>query len=169
VLLAPPEPVLEEVPGVTTGVVDCDDGSGVVFVGVVVVWVGSGVALAGGAVLAGSAGLVKLAGERVRVAPADFFSDSFTSAAPSTARDSTMRTPAMSTGARHFAGAAKRVLAAAPQRKHQSCSSRSGIEHNGHSSCTGKAVIGALIERRGYRRDALWMCARGHPGARSRE
>lgn len=83
-------------------------------------------ALAGGAVLAGEVTVavlgatVVVAGAEVRAAVEDCFSASFTSAAASTASDSAMTRAAAMIGVRHFAGAARRVRAAAPQRRHQS-------------------------------------------------
>jgi len=64
---------------------------------------------------------------------------SFTSAAASTPSESTATTIAPSSGVRQFGDAASRVRAAAPQRRHHSCSGCSGAPHSGQLS------LGTLI------------------------
>jgi hypothetical protein len=66
---------------------------------------------------------------------------SFTNAAASTARASTVTSAISITGARQFGDAASRVRAAAPQRGHQSWAGFSGAPHSGHAS--GAGVPGA--------------------------
>ncbi len=59
---------------------------------------------------------------------------SFTSAAASAASASSATSATATTGARQFGVAARRVRAAAPQRRHHSCPGARGEPHNGHSS-----------------------------------
>lgn len=99
-------------------------------VAVVVVWTA---APAGNAFVT----VVVLAGAAEPEPPA-----SFTNAAASTPNDSTAATAATSRGALQLGDAARRVRAAAPQRRHHSCSACSGAPHNGHAS-VGSAREGA--------------------------
>jgi hypothetical protein len=59
---------------------------------------------------------------------------SFTSAAASTAAARAATTAIVAIGAFQLGVAARRVRAAAPQRRHQSCSGLSGVPHSGHAS-----------------------------------
>jgi hypothetical protein len=66
-----------------------------------------------------------------------------TNAAVSAPSESTITAPNAITGGRHRGVAARRVRAAAPQRKHQSCSSPSGVPHSGHRSPDGSCGGGS--------------------------
>jgi hypothetical protein len=68
---------------------------------------------------------------------------SLTTAAASTPRDSAVITASVTIGAFQVGDPARRVRAAAPQRKHHSCSGCSGAPHSGHVSLTdgGAAVV----------------------------
>lgn len=60
-----------------------------------------------------------------------------TSAAVSAPSESTTTVASAITGGRHRGVAARRVRAAAPQRRHQSCSAPSGAPHSGQRSSAG--------------------------------
>jgi len=72
---------------------------------------------------------------------------SFTSAAASTPSASATTTASAITGVFQAGDAARRVRAAAPQRRHHSCSGASGAPHSGHaSSAGGVAAVGTGAE-----------------------
>jgi hypothetical protein len=96
-----------------------------------------GTAVVGAATAAGAVVTVVVAGAavvEVLEPPA-----SVTSAAASTPSDSAARTASTRTGAFQAGDAARRVRAAAPQRRHHSCSGSSGAPHSGHISRVGSA------------------------------
>jgi hypothetical protein len=68
---------------------------------------------------------------------------SFTRAAASTARASTVTSTSATSGARQLGDAASRVRAAAPQRGHQSCAVPSGAPQSGHPSAAGVPGAGS--------------------------
>jgi hypothetical protein len=129
-------------------------------VGAVVV----GVLVAGGVALGvwvAAAGLVTVVVGAAALEPEP--PASFTSAAARTPSDNTATTSATSSGARQLGEAARRVRAAAPQRRHQSCSGCSGAPQSGQASpatagggegavtagCGGAAVLLTTRVRRG--------------------
>lgn len=68
--------------------------------------------------------------------------DSFTSDAASTPSESTATTAKAIIGAFQFEDAARRVRAAAPQRRHHSCDGSSGAPHSGQASpAAGPAAV----------------------------
>jgi hypothetical protein len=71
---------------------------------------------------------------------------SLTSAAASTPSASTAITATVAAGARQLGVAARRVRAAAPQFRHQSCSGSSGAPHSGHVSVVLTCVAGGRGE-----------------------
>ena len=96
--------------------------------------VAGGTAVVGGTIAAGAVVTVVVEGAVVEVLepPA-----SVTSAAASTPSDSAARAASARTGAFQAGDAARRVRAAAPQRRHHSCSISSGALHSGHISRAG--------------------------------
>lgn len=133
--VAAPGPVDVPLPGVALpGVVA---GAEVVVLGVVTLAVGAVTAGAAGVVTAG----VVAAGPAIVVvtgAGAELESPaSLTSAAASTPSASTATTEMTAIGAFQLGVAASRVRAAAPQRRHQSCSGLSGVPHSGQASVPG--------------------------------
>ena len=123
-------------------------------VGVVVV----GVELAGGTMgVLVTVGVVGVVGERaagdvvvmvvvVGGLPGPESPASFTSAAASTPSESTATTIAPSSGAFQAGDAASRVRAAAPQRRHHSCSACSGAPHKGQVAPGALGgVVGATV------------------------
>jgi hypothetical protein len=81
---------------------------------------------------------------------------SLTSAAASTPRASTAITATVTAGARQLGVAARRVRAAAPQFRHQSCSESSGAPHSGHVS----AALACVANGRG---EPATSCAERSP------
>jgi hypothetical protein len=67
---------------------------------------------------------------------------SLTSAAARTPNASAAITARATIGALQFAGAARRVRAAAPQLRHHSCWGSSPAPHSGHAASTGGPVLG---------------------------
>jgi hypothetical protein len=90
---------------------------------------------------AGAATVLVATGVLVAEAPELPASD--TSAALSAPRESTITALSAITGARQLGIAARRVRAAAPHRRHHSCSASSGAPHSGHPSTPGgRGVVG---------------------------
>src|SRR5437016_4767688 len=86
---------------------------------------------------------------QLRLAGVPEFPASLTRAAASTPSDSVATTAIAMIGALQFGDVARRVRAAAPQRRHHSCSGRSGAPHSGQESPTepGTATPAAPAER----------------------
>jgi hypothetical protein len=70
---------------------------------------------------------------------------SLTSAAASTPSAMAAVTAIATIGARQLAGAARRVRAAAPHIRHQSCAGSSGAPHSGHAASTGGLADGTGV------------------------
>jgi hypothetical protein len=92
----------------------------------------AGAVAAGGAVAAAGVRRVELLAVPDPESPA-----SFTSAAAMTASESAASSARTITGARQLGDAARRVRAAAPQRRHQSCLRSSAPPHSGQTSMPG--------------------------------
>jgi len=94
---------------------------------------------------------------------------SVTSAAASTPSDSTTTATSATTSAFHFGCAARRVRAAAPQRRHQLCSCFSGAPHSGHASsrvpaaCAGPGGVTLTCPSRGVSGSGSVRPRRGDP------
>jgi hypothetical protein len=122
-----------------TGVVAFDAAGGVAALDA-----GGGVAVPGEVTDAGPAALVATGVVVEPELPA-----SLTSAAASTPSASTATTTTAMVGAFQFGGGARRVRAAAPQRRHQSWSGCSGAPHSGQESTSAPEAVApaALAER----------------------
>jgi hypothetical protein len=136
---------LEEVfPGVVTPGVELRGAVfGVLVVGVEPPGTGTGVVTVGvvGTIAEGVAAAAVVTVLVVGGAPGPESPASFTSAAASTPSESTATAIAPSRGAFQFGDAARRVRAAAPQRRHHSCSGCSGAPHRGHVSPGARAGL----------------------------